>query len=373
VLAVLGRRLGIGRPAAVAVVAVGVVAAVACTVLAVVATSGGQRPPGAGLAALPARLNGLAPPRVTDAGQAPPPAGTAPPGGGGPAPGSVAVYAGLGAWVDTYDYVPASGGTAKSPAVQPGDVDAMAAAGIRTIFIQASRPDATAASPLVDPSLLAEFVLRAHARGMRVVGWYLPELGDVDADLARLKAIANFRVLNHGLDGVALDIEDTTTVPDLDARNQALVDLSTRLRAALPGQAIGAVVLPPVLTEVVNPAYWPAFPWAAVSTLFDVWLPMSYWTYRKADSGYHDGYTYDAESIRRLRLDLGQPAAVVHAIGGLAAEASPAELDAFVRSLVDSGAIGGSVYDWASSPPAERAQLADAFAAGPGAGLARPP
>jgi hypothetical protein len=283
------------------------------------------------------------------------------------------VYAGLGAWVDAYDFSPAYIGADRVATVQPRDVDAMAAAGVTTLYLQASRLDDISTGLLVDPPLLAEFLLRAHGHGMRVVGWYLPRLADVDADLARLTAVARFRVLDHRFDGIAVDIEDTTTVPDLASRNLALVALSQRLRGVMGSEAIGAIVLPPVLTEVVNPRYWPEFPWSAVAPLYDVWLPMSYWTFRKPESGYRDGYGYNVESIHRLRTDLGSPQALVHAIGGIADLVSPQELDAFLRSLADAGAIGGSLYDWATLASTGRAQLADGFAAGPGAGLPRPP
>jgi hypothetical protein len=285
----------------------------------------------------------------------------------------VGVYAGLGTWLDAFDYAPAYNDPGTSPAVAPSEVGAMAAAGVSTLYLQASRLDDVSTDLLVDRRLLAEILLRAHGHGMRVVAWYLPRLGDVGADLARLMAIADFRVLGHRFDGVALDIEDTKTVPDPAARSLALVDLSTRLRSATDSSsALGAIVLPPVLTELVNPRSWPDFPWASLAPLFDVWLPMSYWTFRKPESGYRDGYAYTAESVQRLRSNLGEPEALVHPIGGIADIAEPAEVDGFVRSLTDTGSIGGSLYDWATSGASSRQQLTTAFATGPGAALPRP-
>ena len=76
-------------------------------------------------------------------------------------------------------------------------------------------------------------------------------------------------------------------------------------------------MLPPVLIEVVNLSFWPGFPWAAIAPFYDVWQPMSYWSFRSSSSGYGDGYTYNEESIRRLRANLGEPDAIVHAIGGI--------------------------------------------------------
>ena len=68
----------------------------------------------------------------------------------------------------------------------------------------------------------------------------------------------------------------------------------------LPGRTIGGIVLPPVVMEVINPNYWPDFPWTGIAPYFDVWLPMSYWTNRTQASGYRDGYSYTAENIVRL-------------------------------------------------------------------------
>jgi hypothetical protein len=210
----------------------------------------------------------------------------------------------------------------------------------------------------VDRALLAEFLIRAHRAGLRVVGWYLPKFGDLEADFANIAAMAGFSVLGHRLDGIAVDIEYTDDVPDPVDRNLRLVQLATRVRAQMGGDTLGAIVLPPVQTEVVNPTLWPAFPWRPLAPLFDAWLPMSYWTFRTVASGYHDGYTYNEESTRRLRADLGDPNAPVHGIGGIGDLVTIPELDAFVRSLADTSSIGGSIYDWATLTPAGRDELA---------------
>jgi hypothetical protein len=280
-------------------------------------------------------------------------------------------YAGLGTWVDGFDFGPAY--TKTTPPLAPRAVDDMAANGVKTLYLQAVRDDPRSPAGVVDQALVAEFLIRAHRRGLRVIGWYLPKFTDLELDFARLQQIADFDVLGHRFDGVAVDIEAVEDVTDVADRNLRLVELSARLRAASGHDALGAIVLPPVLTEVVNQRYWPDFPWTELHPLYDVWLPMSYWTFRSSSSGYHDGYTYNDESTRRLRSNLGDGSAVVHAIGGIGDLVTTDELDRFVASLVDNRAVGGSIYDWNSMTPASRAALAERFATGAAAHLPPPP
>jgi hypothetical protein len=287
-------------------------------------------------------------------------------------PRDLQAYAGLGTWVDGFDFGPAYTANRRPP-VTPNVVDDMAANGVETVYLQAVRDDARSPAGVVDRALVAEFLIRAHRRGLRVVGWYLPKFNDVDLDFAHLQQIADFDVLGHRFDGVAVDIEAVEDVTDVADRNQRLIDLSKRLRASSGRDALGAIVLPPVLTEVVNQRYWPDFPWPELHPLYDVWLPMSYWTFRSTSSGYHDGYTYNDESTRRLRNNLGDGGAVVHAIGGIGDLVTTDELDRFAQSLADDRAVGGSIYDWNSMTSAARAALAERFATGAAAHLPTPP
>ena len=290
-----------------------------------------------------------------------------------PVPRDVEAYTKLATWVDGFDFGPAYQPNHGPPPLTPKAVDDMAANGVTTLFLQAVRDDPRSPGGVVDRARVGEFLIRAHRRGLRVVGWYLPKFVDVAADVANLRQIVDFEALGHRFDGVAVDIEDVDDVKDVADRNQRLIDESKQLRAVSGSDTLGAIVLPPVLTEVVNPRYWPDFPWHELQPLYDVWLPMSYWTFRTPASGYHDGYTYSDESIRRLRNDLGDENAVVHAIGGVGDKLTIAEVQRFVESLPAGRAVGGSIYDWASMTPAERAALAAGFATGQAANLPRPP
>ena len=260
----------------------------------------------------------------------------------------VAVYAGLGAWVDTYDYVPTYGGNALT--VTPGTVDFLATKGVRTIYLQAARNDSKTPGGLIAADLLTKFLQRAHAKGMAVVGWSTPRFSDVQFDLDRLVKIAEFQNKGQRFDGIAVDIEDNETNPDPTTRSQNLLDLSTRLRQAVgPDVALGAIVMPAVQLDVVNPSFWPAFPWRTLRDAYDVWMPMTYWTTRDADTEWRDAERYTSESVRLMREHLEDPNARVHPIGGIADKTTADQVAAFVRALASTGSIGGSLYDAATT------------------------
>jgi hypothetical protein len=258
-------------------------------------------------------------------------------------------YEGLGAWVDVFDYAPAYQEPATAPTVTPDSMEVLAVYGVRTLFLQAARLDSRSPDGIVDDALVGEILARARSQGMRVVGWYLPKFADIEADLARLEMIREFEHDGHRFDGVAVDIEWRRDVPDDDERNARLVELSQRLREQVGTEAVGAIVPPPVLLEVVNQRNWPDFPWPELAGLYDVWLPMSYWTLRTSASGYRDGYRYTDENVRRLRANLGDPDALVHPIGGIADEATDDSYRGFVRAAEEMGAVGLSVYDYATT------------------------
>ena len=259
----------------------------------------------------------------------------------------LSAYEHAGTWVTRYRFSREYAGT--NPPITPADVDAMADAGVHTIYLQAAAPD-PAYPGLLSPDLLAEFLTRAHARGMQVVAWYLPKLTDVSADMRRLQAMVDFRASGQAFDGIAVDIEDLS-VADADARNAALIDLSTRLYAAAPNVPLGAIVLPPVVTDVLNTSYWPNFPWHQLSGLYQVWLPMAYWSNR-TDPTYSDPYRYTAENISRTRGDLGEQCAAVSVVGGFGTTETAQDYAAMVQAATAQGAVGVSIFDWTTTPAA---------------------
>jgi hypothetical protein len=254
--------------------------------------------------------------------------------------GPLAEYRGLGGWLDVFDWSLAY--TSGNPGAGTADIDRMADLGVQTLYIQAARHDNPA--DVLEPERLHPLIDRAHQRGMRVVAWYLPTFEDTARDLQRLLALAALPV-----ESVAVDIE-STKVADANERSQRLLNLSSELRRLTPGRSLGAIVLPPVVLEVINGNYWPNFPWRELVPYYDVWLPMTYWTYRKVDSGYRDAERYTAENIDRLRNNVGFPAPV-HPIGGIGDKTSVADLEGFHRAASARGALGGGIYDYRTTAP----------------------
>ncbi len=260
-------------------------------------------------------------------------------------------YTGLGTWVDAYDYAPAftEGGP---PPITPASLGDMARLGVETLYLQAAKDDERSPGMLVDRGLVGRFLVRAHARGLRVVAWFLPKLADVDADAERVQHLLDYEVDGQRFDGVAVDVEWTQSVPDTATRNRRLVDLSERIGSAATGDPIGAIVFPPVATEVINPALWPAFPYRKMAPHYDVWMTMGYWTFRSEESGYRDAGKYTDENIRRLRANLGDPEAPVHPIGGIGDLSTRTDYEGFVDAARAQGALGWSVYDFVTTSSA---------------------
>jgi hypothetical protein len=253
-------------------------------------------------------------------------------------------YEGLGTWVDVFDYVPAFAGD--TPGVTTRSFDDMARLGVKTVYLQAAQDDERSPGDTIDPKLLGRMLRAAHDADLRVVAWYLPRFADVDADFRRVRALLRFESGGERFDGFALDIEFNRAVPDTAARNAALVDLSERVRRLADDRPLGAIVLEPVFLEVVSTQFWPEFPWRQLSSLYDVWLPMSYWTNRNSDSGYKEGFKYTDENIRRVRNNLDDEDAAVHAIGGIADTAAAKDYEGFLRAVKKEDAIGWSIYDY---------------------------
>jgi hypothetical protein len=164
-------------------------------------------------------------------------------------------------------------------------------------------------------------------------------------DLRRLVMAASLPV-----DGVGVDIE-SLAVADPAERSRRLVELSTALRNAIGTKAMSAIVQSPVVMQVVNPGYWPTFPWPELGGLYDVIVPMSYWSERKPE--WRSGQRVTQEDIDRIRASTGRPDMPVHVAGGIAHLVTLDDVSGMIAAVQAHGAMGASLYDWNTSQPAQ--------------------
>ena len=248
-------------------------------------------------------------------------------------------FRGLGAWIDLYDY---------SALDRTRALDDLRARGVRTLYLQTSRFSASydMAAPV------AGWVDAAHARGMEVVGWYLPGYGDMARDLRRTLAIAEL-VTPGGrrIDAVGVDIEAHTGIGSSNEVSRTTMNSravehlrSVRSRTTAP---LAAITPQPTATDDAGET-WEGFPWRAVGQTADLVLPMSYWPRTCRDACVRD---YTLTNARYARSWTGLP---VHIAGrgypsADGTQVSDSDIRAFVDGAVTAGVVGGSVYDYAST------------------------
>jgi len=244
-------------------------------------------------------------------------------------------YAGLGTWLDIY--------ATASWAHPQQEVAAMARDGVKTLYLQTGNYEQRA--NLVRRRALGRYIDAAHAARIRVVAWYLPSFADPAQDTRRSLAAIRFRSSRgERFDSFALDVEASLVKP-ASLRNERLLRLSARLRAAVGRRyALGAIIPSPVGIRR-HPAYWPHFPYRQLAGYYDVFLPMAYAT----DAGVRGSNAtrlYNAADVALIRTHTGRPHVPIHLIGGLADAMGPKETAGFLRAVADCAPLGYSLYDF---------------------------
>jgi hypothetical protein len=254
-------------------------------------------------------------------------------------------YRGLGTWVDIYD-----GPLFRAP---ERAVQGMKRRGVRTLYLETG--NYRTATDVVQPAAIGRFIESAHAAGIAVVAWYLPSLTNPPRDLRRSLAAVRFRTPNgQRFDSFALDIE-ASLVRSISLRNKRLLSLSAAIRqTAGPAYPLGAIIPSPRGMQLL-PTYWPRFPYAGLAEVYDVFLPMGYFTYRThTERAAYDYTVRNAVIIRRATKNASVP---IHLIGGVAESASTAEVRGFVRAARTCGVAGGSLYDFGTTTAGHWASL----------------
>ena len=250
----------------------------------------------------------------------------------------IGVYRGLGTWIDIYDSAWRHPG---------GAVRAMAARGIRTLYLQTSNSDR--GRRFVYRDGVARFLDTAHRAGIRVVAWYLPGFAKPWLDMRRTLAAVSFRTPSgNAFDGYAADIE-SSAVGHVAERTRRLLAYSARLRRAVgPDYPLGAIIPSPINLEA-RPSYWPSFPYRELAQTYDVIMPMTYFTYRVR--GRLGAKHYTARNIGIVRQRTGDRRVPIHVIGGIGA--TPAETHGFVTAIRERRPIGASYYTFPVTPTAD--------------------
>jgi hypothetical protein len=248
------------------------------------------------------------------------------------------VFRGLESWIDVFDHT-------DDPATVLPLVQGMAGRGVKTLYLETARYGS--AADIQYPTAVGVALDEAKALGMRVVAWYPPGFADLERDVRRSLTAINFvSPRGNRFDAFGADIEYTTPVPDHAERSRLAVEYSRQLRAHAGGSyPMAAIVIPPSFLAH-RPDRWPAFPWAELRALYDVFMPMNYWTaFGKNPQTAAEQTQRDTGEVRRLT---GRP---VHTIGGLGESADEAQVAAYVAAALESGSIGGGLYDYATTRP----------------------
>lgn len=256
------------------------------------------------------------------------------------------VYRGLGAWLDIYNER-----LYRRPETL---LDDLAARHVRTLFLQTT--NYRRRGPLQFPKAMGRILEAAHARGIRVVAWYLPDFVQLKRDLRWSLAAIRYRSPSgQQFDSFGLDIE-SSEVEKYWVRTRRLLQLSADIRAAVgPDYPLAAIIPSPRGMEI-RPDYWPGFPFARLAGIYDVFMPMTYYSYRAL--GPRAVREYLARSIDIIRRKTRSPGLPIHLIGGIADGTNRSEALSFVRTAREHGLIGASLYDYKVSGPEDWDALA---------------
>lgn len=247
-------------------------------------------------------------------------------------PAPLMAYRGLGSWVDIYE---SWAWNHPKQAVRKMDRK-----GVRTLYLETSNYSRTKA--ILYPSKTKRFINAAHDRGMKVVAWYLPGFDKLDRDLARSIAAINLKTARGDkFDSFALDIEASIVTPPWK-RTKRLLRLSRQIRDHV-GDAypLGAIIPSPKGMKL-NVGYWPGFPYQRLAGIYDVFVPMTYYSWRtQGPVGAHD---YTVSNIKIIRSKTGDSTTPIHVIGGIGDGSTGLETRGFVRACREHGVLGCSMY-----------------------------
>ncbi|HXA28517.1 MAG TPA: hypothetical protein VN193_07195 [Candidatus Angelobacter sp.] len=237
---------------------------------------------------------------------------------------SLTAVSGKGMWV--WQYSRTEGGNMQAV------VDRAMAAGLQEIWVRAG--DSQDGFYAADQ--LAALVPLAHARGLDVIAWGFPYLYDPVADAQWSAAVLNWRGPGgERVDGFSPDIEMASEGVMLSAQRVAVY--LGDVRPARDGRPLVATVYPPTDTRLTD------YPFSTMAPYVDAYAPMVYWECRDP------GAAAD-EAVSRLRsmkpvTPIGQ-AFGMGDVGGRVDQPGPGEMNRFMGTARQDGAIGASFWVW---------------------------
>jgi hypothetical protein len=218
--------------------------------------------------------------------------------------------------------------------------------GVHTLYLGTARYNS--ATDILYPTDVAAWLAAAHAAGIRVAGWYVPDYSDSARDVRRTLAIAGYvSPAGQRFDAIGLDIEymPAGAVPAVWNHAVATQLAQVRARTVMP---LITMVLPPLLMRIY-PDRWSAFPWSAVAAYANAVAPMDYWTSYTpaprcaAGDAQYCAYQYTRGNVLLSRQYTGLP---VHVIGGSGDTATLTQVADYVRAAGETAAAGGGFYDY---------------------------
>jgi len=300
-------------------------------------------PPLATAVAQPAAIPAIPPVPSPLAGCPPPPS---PPGPGGgppwhpdvlvpdsalpaPAPAGgpdaqLTAITGKGLWV--WQYGRTEGGDMQAA------VDRAVAAGLQQIWVRVGDSQ----NGFYAADQLAALVPAAHAKGLDVIAWGFPYFYDPVGDAQWSLAVLNWRAADgEQVDGFSPDIEMATEGVMLSAqRVQVYLGL---LRPARGNRPLVATVYPPTDTRLTD------YPFSAMAPYVDAYAPMVYWECRDPGSAADEAVTR-LRSLKPVHV-IGQ-AFSFGDVGGRVVQPGTDEMNRFLGTARQDGAIGASFWVW---------------------------
>ena len=243
-------------------------------------------------------------------------------------------YEGLGTWIDIYDTE-----VWEHPVHA---VRSMSAHGIRTIYLQSSNYNRN--RPFVHPEGVEAIIDAAHRRGIEVVAWYLPGFRDLPTRPASGRADRS-----GSRPGAATgSIRSRSTSSRRRSAGRACgphgCSGCPRRSGAPPASdyPLGAIVASPDRLVRTDPRFWPGFPWRRLADTYDVFLPMTYYTYRV--KGPRAAAWYTAQNVQIIRQQTSGMQVPIHVVGGISFDATGPETQGFVHTVLERDVIGASYY-----------------------------